>query len=149
MKKWLSLGLTIAVCQGAGLLGTIFTIEAIPSWYAGLTKPWFTPPNWLFGPMWVTLYSLMAIAVWRIKEKKLRRIFWLHLLVNAIWTPIFFGAKNLGVAMGVIAVLWIMIVGLIKLFWKEDKTAGWLLVPYFLWVSLASALNFSLWQLNK
>lgn len=149
MKRWIKLGLYILICQGAGAVGTIFTIGAIPNWYAGLTKPWFTPPNWLFGPMWVTLYTLMAIAVWKIKDKKLKKIFWIHLLINAIWTPIFFGAKKLGLAMVVIAVLWLMIIWLIKLFWKEDKWAGRLLVPYFLWVSLASALNFSLWVLNK
>jgi len=148
MNKWLKLGLTILVCQGAGLIGTIFTLEAIPTWYAGLNKPWFTPPNWLFGPMWTTLYTLMAVAVWRAKDKRAKKIFWIHLLINAIWTPIFFGAKNLGLAMGIIFVLWLMIGWLIKLFWMEDKTAGKLLIPYFLWVSLASALNFSLWQLN-
>jgi len=147
-KKWIKLGLTILVCQGAGLVGTIFTLEAIPSWYAGLNKPWFTPPNWLFGPMWAMLYTLMAIAGWRVKNKRAKKIFWIHLLINAIWTPIFFGAKNLGLAMGVIFVLWLMIGWLIKLFWEEDKWAGKLLIPYFLWVSLASALNFALWRMN-
>lgn len=147
---------SILVCQLAGGLGAIFTSPAIPTWYASLEKPAFQPPNWLFFPVWTTLYTLMGIAaflVWR-KGLDLRRvrvalgIFAVQLVLNTAWSIIFFGAQELFGALIVIAILWIVILINIVTFWRISKVAGALLIPYILWVSFASLLNYSVWVLN-
>jgi len=157
MSKLLKLFASILVCFLAAGLGTIFTIPAIPTWYAGLNKPFFSPPNWLFGPAWTILYLLMGIAlflVWRkgTKDKKVReaiKLFGIQLVLNASWSPIFFGAKNLFLALMVIIFMWIFILKTILAFAKINKTASYLLYPYIAWVSFASVLNFSVWFLNR
>lgn len=157
MSKLLKLIASILVCFLAGGLGNIFTIPAIPTWYAGLNKPFFSPPNWLFGPAWTTLYILMGIAlflVWQkeTKNKKVQeglKLFGIQLLLNASWSPVFFGAKNLFLAFVIIIFMWIFILKTILAFGKIDKRAGYLLYPYLLWVSFATILNFSVWLLNK
>ena len=147
------------ICIGgallAGIIGSIGTIDAIPTWYASLNQPSWTPPNWLFGPVWTTLYILMGVAaalVWKsdIKEGKSRVItfFFLHLLVNTAWSLVFFSLKNVEAALAVITVLWFMIATLMVLFWKYDKRSTYLLVPYILWVSYASTLNLGILLLN-
>lgn len=147
--------LAIVICQLAGILGSFFTTPAIPTWYVSLNKPTFSPPNWVFGPVWTILYTLMGIAVYKIwikKDNKGRdfavKIFAVHLFLNFLWSVIFFGAKNLGLAFFEISVLWVVIIYLIKLFAKIDKLAAILLVPYLLWVSFAAILNLSVWTLN-
>lgn len=157
MSKTLKLILSIVICFLAGGLGTLFTTPAIPTWYAGLIKPPFSPPNYLFGPVWSTLYLLMGISlylVWRKmkKDKNVKfalKMFAVQLFLNAIWSPIFFGAKNLGLAFIVIAFMWVFIVKTIQAFSKVDKVASYLLYPYLAWVSFASVLNFSVWLLNR
>lgn len=157
MRSYLKLFVSVLVCLLAGGLGTIFTINAIPTWYAGLSKPSFSPPNYLFGPVWTVLYILMGVSlflIWKrgFKTKKVRDaiyVFGIQLFLNAIWSPIFFGAKNLGLAFVVIIAMWFYIVKTIKLFAKIDKTASYLLYPYIAWVSFATILNFSIWFLNK
>jgi benzodiazapine receptor len=147
---------SIVVCQLAGGIGAIFTSPAIPTWYASLEKPAFQPPNWLFFPVWTTLYTLMGIAaflVWR-KGLDLRRvkvalgIFAVQLVLNTAWSIVFFGAQELFGALIVIAILWIVILINIVTFWRISKAAGALLIPYILWVSFASLLNYSVWVLN-
>lgn len=144
----------IALSQAAGLFGTIFTFDAIPTWYADLNKPSFSPPNWLFGPVWTTLYTLMGIAVylvWRKRSEASKRavkVFLLQLALNAAWTPAFFGLQNPLLGLFVIVPLLITIIWTSKLFWKESRLTGILMLPYIAWVSFASVLNFSLWYLN-
>ncbi len=148
--------LAIIVCQLAGIIGTVFTTPAIPTWYAGLVKPALNPPSWVFGPVWTLLYALMGIAAFIIWEKGFGRkdvkvalgLFALQLALNAIWSPIFFGLQNPGLALIVIAFMWIAIVFTIISFSRLSKIAAWLLVPYLAWVSFASYLNASIWMLN-
>ena len=140
--------------QLAGAIGALFTIKAIPTWYAFLNKPSFSPPNWIFGPTWLTLYLLMGIAVylnWIRKNKQAKlnvRLFFIHLFFNFIWTPVFFGLHNLFLALIIIVIIWIMIILMIKNFWKVSKISSLLLIPYLIWVSFASILNYFVWRLN-
>ena len=147
---------SIVICQLAGVVGSFATTSAIPTWYVTLNKPSFNPPNWIFGPVWVTLYALMGISlylVWqKVKDNKRAKysvkIFIAHLLLNSLWSIVFFGFRDLSLALDVIAALWLLIVYVIYLFWKIDKRASYLLIPYLFWVSFASILNYSIWQLN-
>lgn len=157
MKNFLKLASSIAVCFLAAGIGSVFTTSAIPSWYATLVKPSFSPPNYLFGPVWTILYILMGISlyiIWTkgIKNKKVKKalyIFGIQLILNAIWSPVFFGAQALLLAFIIIIALWFYIVKTIKAFAKIDKLASYLLYPYLAWVSFASILNFSVWFLNR
>jgi translocator protein len=124
-------------------------------WYAQLNKPAWTPPNWLFGPAWTTLYTLMAIAAWLISLRPAspaRRTaliaFFVQLILNALWTPAFFGLRSPAMGLVVIVPLWLAILATIILFWRVRPVAAALLIPYILWVTYATALNFALWQLN-
>lgn len=155
MKKLFQLTTSISVCLLAGAVGSAFTIRSIPTWYAGLNKPFFSPPNWLFGPVWTTLYLLMGVSLYFIflKENenitKPVKIFLLHLAVNSLWSIVFFGMRSPGIAFIVIVALWYMIYYLVRIFYKIEKSASYLLIPYLAWVSFASILNFSIWVLNK
>lgn len=146
--------IAVGVSELAGMLGSVFTISAIPTWYSALTKPALNPPAWIFGPVWITLYLLMGISlwlVWKSDSKEKSRAIWLfaaQLALNALWSPVFFGAQSIGSALVVIILLWAAIVLTILIFRKISKTAAWLLVPYIAWVSLASYLNYMLWVLN-
>jgi benzodiazapine receptor len=152
----LKLVISLVACQCAGLIGSVFTAPAIPTWYAVLEKPFFTPPNWLFAPAWVTLYVLMAVAaflVWRkgLSEEGVKPalvIFLVQLVINAFWSVAFFGLKSPVAGAVVIIVLWVAILFTILRFFRLSATAGSLLLPYVLWVSFAAALNISLWILN-
>lgn len=140
----------------AGFIGSFFTASSITSWYAGLEKPSFNPPNFIFGPVWTTLYILMGVSVylvWQSQTKtsstrNVRWLFWVHLVLNASWSLVFFGLENPLAALFVIIALWGMIVLLIIQFWRISKLASLLLVPYLCWVSFATVLNFAIWQLN-
>jgi len=146
--------LALLLPQLTGAIGALFTIKAIPTWYAYLNKPSFSPPNWLFGPAWLVLYLLMGVALylnWIKKTKQAKfnvRLFFIHLFFNLIWTPIFFGAKNLFLALIVIVIIWALIVVMIFKFWKVNKVSSLLLIPYLLWVSFATTLNYFVWKLN-
>jgi len=152
----IKLVVSIITCQLAGLIGSVFTTPAIPTWYAALQKPAFTPPNWLFAPAWLTLYLLMAIAafiIWRKglapKDVKLALlIFAIQLILNALWSVAFFGLKSPLAGVIVIALLWVAILFTILRFFRLSVPAGALLLPYILWVSFAAALNIAIWQLN-
>lgn len=154
--NYLILLASIALAQLAGGLGTIFTIDAIPTWYAYLHKPFFNPPNWIFGPVWTTLYILMGIAaylVWRRhqfgkKAQSFWHVYWAQLILNALWSIIFFGFKQPGLAFIEILAMWYFIVRTIQVGRKIDRWAAYLLYPYLAWVSFASLLNLSIWLLN-
>ena len=156
LKGIFKLIISIFVCQCAGLIGSIFSMTAIPTWYATLEKPPFTPPNWLFAPAWITLYLLMGISafiIWRrgLESRQIKValiIFLIQLALNALWSVAFFGFQSPLYGIIVIVALWIAILFTILLFIKLSTTAGALLVPYILWVSFATALNLSIWVLN-
>jgi benzodiazapine receptor len=155
--NWTKLLASIAACQLAGFFGSLFTRPAIPSWYARLQKPSFAPPNWLFAPMWISLYLLMALAAYLVWRKGLGSrgvrlalaVFLVQLLLNALWSPVFFGLRAPLAGAVVIVVLWLAILLTMVLFWNISRPAAWLLLPYLLWVSLASALNISIYLLNR
>ena len=122
-------------------------------WYDALNRPAWTPPSWVFGPVWTVLYLLMGIAAWRIWLKhgfadRALVLFLVHLILNAAWTWLFFGMHMLGVAAFEIVVLWAMILALVVMFWQRDRLAGALLVPYFLWVTYASTLSIGFAMMN-
>jgi tryptophan-rich sensory protein len=152
MRRPLTLLAFIAVCQAAGALGALTTDTGRSEWYASLVKPAFMPPGWLFGPVWITLYTLMGIAAFlvfeRSREAKAWVPFWIQLALNAVWTPIFFGAKAPGLALLVIGLLWVTLVVTVWAFWHVRRSAGALLVPYLAWVSFAAVLNASIVVLN-
>ncbi|OGE38149.1 TspO protein [Candidatus Daviesbacteria bacterium RIFCSPLOWO2_01_FULL_39_12] len=141
--------LSIGLCLGAGTMGSFFTFSAIPEWYSTLNKPFFSPPNWIFGPVWTVLYVLMGISLYSVwLKRRIPTVFWVQLFLNAIWSIIFFGIKNPTLALVDVAALWIAIVFTTKAFYKINKLAGNLLIPYLLWVSFATVLNLSLVLLN-
>lgn len=144
----------ILICQGAGFLGSIFTAPAISTWYVTLQKPELSPPNWVFAPVWTALFLMMGIALYlvlsaKVQSKKAVQLFGFQLGLNVAWSIIFFGLKNPGLALLEIVILWIAIFLTIKSFYQINKTAGYLLVPYLLWVSLALYLNYQIWILNE
>lgn len=149
IKNLPQLILSIGLCLGAGVLGSFFTISSIPTWYATLNKPFFSPPNWVFGPVWTTLYILMGISLYLVwQKKKVPSIFWIQLALNAVWSIVFFGLHSPFLALLTIIALWVTIVSTIKSFSKISKLSGNLLIPYLLWVSFASILNLSIVFLN-
>ena len=143
-------------CELVGILGTPFTMTAIPEWYSTLNKPFFAPPNWIFGPVWTLLYLLMGIAFYLIWQKgwDLKPVRWAghyflaQLALNFIWTPIFFGLRAPLPGLLVIVTMWVMIILTMKKFYPLSKTAFYLLVPYLLWVSFATLLNAAIVLLN-
>lgn len=148
--------LFIIVAQSAGLLGSLFTFSAIPTWYATLDKPFFSPPNYLFGPVWTILYTLMGISAYLIyrrfqfgkKAKLFWQVYWAQLILNTLWSILFFGFKEPGLAFVEIGALWYFIVRTIQESKKLNNAASYLLYPYLAWVSFASLLNFGIYMLN-
>jgi benzodiazapine receptor len=156
MRKAARAIVAIGICELAGIIGSLFTRPSIPGWYAGLAKPSFNPPSAVFGPVWITLYALMGIAAWLVYESglkgtKVRRplaIFVAQLVLNVLWSIMFFGIHHILGGFVIIVALWILIAATIKLFWPVSKTAAVLLVPYLLWVGFATVLNAALYVLN-
>jgi len=148
---------SIVACEGAGGIGAIFTTPAIQTWYKGLKKPTFTPHNSVFGPVWITLYLLMGIAVFLVWREGLSQegvtaafiLFWVQLVLNILWSIIFFGLRSLLGGMVVILLLWIAILVSIILFFGVSPIAGGLLIPYIIWVSIAANLNVQVCKLNR
>ncbi len=146
---------SVLLAQLAGVIGSVFTVSSIESWYSTLTQPSFSPPNWLFGPVWILLYTLMGVAayvVWQARShrgaRRALRVYGIQLVLNALWSIIFFGLQNPGLALVEIVLLLGMIVYTAVLFWRIDPRAGWLFVPYIAWVSFAMLLNASIYFLN-
>lgn len=176
MKNLLKFTASVLICEGSGLLGSFFTAPSIPIWYAGLEKPFFSPPNWLFAPVWTFLFFLMGVALyfaWKEnfvpktsvgqktwnplstklwngawKEENAVAIFVLQLVLNITWSVVFFGLKSPGMAFFVILALWFAILYTIVNFYRISKNAGYCLLPYILWVTFAAILNFAVWRLN-
>ncbi len=166
--------IAIVVSELAGIIGSVFTAPSIDGWYAGIVKPAINPPAWVFGPVWTTLFALMGIAaflIWssyaKASEDKKKGVkialilFGIQLVLNTLWSIIFFGLQSPGGALIEIIFLWIAILGTIIAFAKisppsssiwttegHGRLAAWLLVPYILWVSFAAYLNYSIWMLN-
>lgn len=140
----------------AGFVGSIFTFSSIANWYVYLNKPTLTPPSWIFSPVWTTLFVLMGIGLflvwksgWERREVKIAMLaFGIQLVLNTLWSILFFGAENPGLAFIDIVLLWVAILVTIGLFSKISKTAALLLVPYVFWVSFAAYLNYGIWILN-
>jgi len=152
----LKLVVSVILCQMAGFLGSIFTTPAIQTWYKTLNKPFFTPPNWIFSPVWISLFILMGISlffVWRRADHPKFKIafifFFVQLILNILWSVVFFWLRSPLLGLADIVLLWIAILITIQNFLKISKFAGVLLTPYLLWVSFAILLNFSLWILNR
>lgn len=147
----------LLITQIAGALGSLVTIPAIDTWYATLEKPALTPPSWVFGPVWLTLYALMGIAFFFVWTQDTRRkavqqalsLFSLQLIANAIWSVLFFGLKSPACALADIVLLLLLIVATIAAFWQVYRPAAYLLVPYALWVSFATYLNSAIVLLNR
>lgn len=156
MNTYLKLIISIIVCLAVGGISGYLTTSEITTWYATLQKPSFNPPNYLFGPVWTTLYILMAIALWLIwksdapeaLKNKAMLLFGIQLILNFFWSIIFFSLHQLGFALVEIIAMWVFILLSILAFYPISKTAAFLLIPYLLWVSFASVLNFSIWRLN-
>ena len=149
MRKWMSLGVFVLLAFATGLVGSRF----LPGdWYAALTKPSFNPPNSVFAPVWSVRYLLMAVAAWRAWCKRgidAATGLWLaQLVLNAAWSWLFFGRHLLAVALLDIVALLALIVATTVAFFRRDRAAGWMMVPYIAWVSFATVLNAALWQLN-
>lgn len=145
----------IGICQLAGVVGSIFTRTSVDTWYRTLDKPVFNPPSWVFAPVWILLYLMMGIALYRIWEYKISYskteamiIFYIQLFINSLWSIAFFGMKSPLLGLIVIVLLLILIAVTLFKFYKISKTAGVLLIPYLLWVSFATLLNFELYRLN-
>jgi tryptophan-rich sensory protein len=156
MRNFYRAAIAILVSESAGALGAVFTARSIPTWYANLTRPEFAPPNWVFAPVWTILYAIMGIAAflvwkngWERKDVKIAIcLFFGQLVLNALWSIIFFGLQSPGAAFVEIIVLWLAILATIIAFFKISRPAAWLLLPYILWVSFAACLNYSIWMLN-
>jgi benzodiazapine receptor len=144
---WLALSFTAAAMGGLFLPG---------EWYASLRKPAWNPPNWIFGPVWTVLYATMGITAWLVwkrggfaGQRIALSLFLLQLLLNALWSPLFFGLRNPGLAFVDIVLLWLAVLVTVVAFWKAHSFSGALLVPYLAWVTFASVLDFAIWRLNQ
>ncbi len=155
-RTYLRIGISVAVCLLIGALSGFATQSSVNTWYPDLAKPGFTPPNWLFAPVWTMLYIMMGIAAGLVWARGLHHswvktalyYFGFQLLVNASWSLVFFGLQNPQVALGVIVGLLVLIALTIRSFRVVSKPAAWLMVPYLLWVLFASLLNLRIVQLN-
>ena len=146
----------IAIPLLAGAIGSIFTMEAIPTWYATLQKPSFSPPAWVFGPVWTTLFILMGIALFIVVKDGIGTVpvrhavafFAAQILVNTLWSFVFFGLRSPFLGLIDILLLVVLIAGTMVTFYRVSKVAAWLLAPYLCWVSFATAVNAAVWVLN-
>lgn len=155
-KKILGVLAAIGFCQIAGIIGSLFTTPAIPVWYASLAKPALAPPNWLFAPVWLTLYTLMGISAYLVWESKGNikarntaiEFFGAQLLLNVLWSYLFFGLGSPVLGFVGIVALWFFIFITMSLFYMISKKAAYLLIPYIVWVTIAAYLNYSIMMLN-
>lgn len=150
MKRTFTLVVFLVLVIGGGLAIGSLTVPG--EWYAGLDKPSFNPPNWLFAPVWTALYACIAVAGWRAFERDRNgwpmKLWWAQLVLNFMWSPAFFAAHQIGLALLVILLMLVAVLAFIALSWRRDRIAAWLLAPYAAWVAFASALNASILLLN-
>jgi len=155
MPNIIKLIISIIVCQLAGLSGSFFTRSSF-GWYLELNKPSYRPPDWLFAPVWITLYLLMGISAYLIWKKGPEHsevryalaLFIFQLIFNALWSVVFFGGQSVGGGLVVIIILWVLILVTIFSFYRISSLAGTIMLPYIIWVSFAALLNFTIWKLN-
>lgn len=148
--------ISIIICQAAGIAGSIFTRASVGTWYQTLARPSFAPPNWVFAPVWITIFVMMGISLYLIVKpddfmvinKKALTVFAFQLVFNILWSAAFFGLRSPLAGLIVIFILWFLILFNISEFYNISKAAGILLIPYILWVSFAALLNFEYWRLN-
>ncbi len=152
MRSAAELVVSLLICWGAAGLGGVWTASSVDGWYRTLARPSWTPPDALFGPVWAALYTAMAISAWLVW----RRVgfgwplaaFAAQLALNVAWSGLFFGLRQVGLALLDIAALWTAILACILLFWPVSTVAALLMAPYLAWVSFAAALNFAIWRMN-
>jgi translocator protein len=156
VRETVGLVISLAICFTAAGIGGALTATSLAGWYLGLAKPSWNPPNWIFGPVWTTLYIMMAIAAWLVWRAEGWRsaalplmAFAIQLVLNVTWSGLFFALQNPGAAFAEILLLWLAIAATFFLFWHVDRVAAALLAPYMAWVSFAAVLNFAVWQLNR
>lgn len=149
------LPLLLLLCFGAEAAGGLLTARSVGGWYQGIQKPSFNPPDWIFGPVWTFLFFLMAISAWLVwRRVPLREAGWSpwffmgQLILNVVWSGLFFGLRNPALAFAEILVLWVAIAGTILCFRRHSTAAALLLLPYLGWVSFATVLNFTIWSMN-
>ena len=155
-SRWLPLGLFLFLAFLTGIIGALATATSVHTWYAALAKPDWTPPNWLFAPVWTLLYIAMAVATWRVwrdgpplEAGRTFRLYSAQLGLNALWSILFFALHLPGWALIDILALWLILIRVLARYRTLDRTAAWLWTPYVLWVTYAVLLNSSLWQLNR
>lgn len=156
MNNIIKLVIAIAVPLAIGATSGFFTVTGVNSWYQTIHKPSWNPPNWVFGPVWTTLYIMMGVALYQVWKADtgtgLKRtaiiLFAVQLVLNFFWSFIFFNQQQIGWAVVEIIVMWGMILATIFAFGRISSTAAWLLVPYISWVSFAMMLNYTIWKLN-
>jgi tryptophan-rich sensory protein len=155
LRKWLVLALLLVLVLAVSAVGGWITAPKIPGWYAGLNKPWFSPPSWVFAPAWTILYLLMALAAWRVwlapaGEARSGALVWFfaQLALNALWSPAFFGLEAPRLGLAVIATLVVAVAMTVWRFFDVDRLAGWMLVPYLGWIAFATVLNAAIVVLN-
>ena len=152
----LALIVIIILCFSVAALGSIFTNKSLKIWYTTIKKPSWNPPNKIFGPVWSALYLMMAVAGWLVWERSLSKninvpmaLFFIQLGLNVLWSVVFFGLCSPGWAFVEVIILWVFIILTMISFWAIHWLAGVLFLPYFLWVSFAAFLNYTIWKLNR
>lgn len=155
VRQAIALAMSVGICLGAAGLGSILTTPSIDPWYRALRKPYWTPPNWAFGPVWTALYLSMGVAAWLVwrrdgfsHAKLPLMLFLIQLALNVAWSGIFFGLRLVGVAFLEVVLLWLFILSTTIAFWPVSRMASWLMVPYLTWVTYAAALNAAIWRMN-
>jgi tryptophan-rich sensory protein len=154
-SRWVPLGLFLLLAFAAAVIGALATYSGVQTWYPVLQKPAWTPPDWVFAPVWTLLYIAMAVAGWRawrsetpFGARMIFRLYAAQLALNAFWSILFFGFQRPGVALIEIIVLWLVLIRILVRFRETDRVAAWLWAPYVLWVSFAAVLNAAIWDLN-
>ena len=154
-RSLVGLGVWIGVCFGAAFISSVFTNPSVPTWYASLAKPSWTPPDCVFGPVWSALFLMMGLGAWLVwRQGGLTvasipiALFMVQLGLNVAWSILFFGLRMPGLAFGEVMILWFAILATMIAFWRSTPIAGYLLLPYLIWVAFATGLNFAIWRMN-
>lgn len=155
-RQAIALAVSVGICLGAAGNGSVLTTPSLHPWYAILRKPAWTPPNWLFGPVWTALYLCMAVAAWLVWRPAgfssaglPLTLFVIQLALSVVWSGIFFRLRLLGAAFLEVVLLWLFILSTAIAFWPVSRAASWLLVPYLTWVTYAAALNATIWRMSS
>jgi tryptophan-rich sensory protein len=155
-KRWLPLGLFLGLALAAAGLGALATATSVDTWYVTLRKPQWTPPDWIFAPVWAVLYLLMAVATWRawrtgdaLVARRTVSLYSAQLTLNVLWSILFFRMRHPAAALVEIVVLWTVLVIILFRYWRIDRLAAVLWMPYVAWITFAAALNGAIWSLNR